>query len=351
MARPRPTSRRATTPPREEPPPLPPALAAARDAFGAYMRIECGFSRHTIDSYSRDLRYLLEGLSLAGLDSLEAVQPPHLSEHLKSLKTQRAMEASSVTRHLSTIRVFFRWALANGKITADPTELLERPMRWKHLPGVLSERDMRQLLAAAREPHAAAARRAPSRRNAGRRGASRPRPPLPLHVRDTALLELMYASGLRASEAATITLSDYLPTLGCVRVIGKGNKQRLVPMGSPARGALEEYLRECRPLLQQVDPSKRAKDHGRVFLSKTGRPLERVAIWGVVKRCARAAGLRDVHPHTLRHSFATHLLAGGADLRVVQELLGHADIATTQIYTHVDRSALKKVHRTFHPRG
>lgn len=310
------------------------------------MRIECGFSRHTIDSYSRDLRYLLGGLAEAGVRSLADVEPPQLSEHLQALKTSRGMEASSVTRHLSTIRVFFRWALANGKITADPTDLLERPMRWKNLPGVLSERDMRALLKAAREPYPE-----PKSVIGAKRGKGGSPAPLPLHVRDTALMELMYASGLRASEAATVTLSDFDPKLSTIRVIGKGNKQRMVPMGGPARVALEEYLRECRPLLQQADTSKRAKDYGRIFLSKTGRPLERVAIWGIVKRCAKLAGLHDVHPHTLRHTFATHLLAGGADLRVVQELLGHADIATTQIYTHVDRTALKKMHRALHPRG
>jgi integrase/recombinase XerD len=137
------------------------------------------------------------------------------------------------------------------------------------------------------------------------------------------------------------------PSLGALRVTGKGNKQRLVPMGTPARQALDEYLADCRPGL--VRPG--GKDKGRVLLSRTGRPLERVAVWQIVQKNARAAGLRSVHPHTLRHSFATHLLIGGADLRVVQELLGHADIATTQIYTHVDRSRLKSVHMKHHPRA
>lgn len=323
-------------------PALPPGLAHARDGFVAYMRIERGFSRHTIEAYARDLRDLLLDLAGEGITDLVGVRPAHLVAHAAGLKAKRGMEPSSVTRHLATIRVFFRWALSTGRVTADPTDLLERPAKWRHLPGVLAPAQVERLLRAADEPYPA--------RRIGRRAGDEA-PPLPLHLRDRALLELLYASGLRATEAATLTLSDVLRDIGCVRVIGKGNKQRLVPMHREARRALEAYLADCRPMLQQVNPSARAKDLGRVFLSRTGRPLERVAIWGIVKRCARLAGLADVHPHTFRHTFATHLLSGGADLRVVQELLGHADIATTQIYTHVDCKRLKGIHRAYHPRG
>jgi integrase/recombinase XerD len=169
----------------------------------------------------------------------------------------------------------------------------------------------------------------------------------PVYLRDLALLELLYASGLRASEIAGVGLADLHQGLGVVRVTGKGSKDRLVPVGGPARRAVADYLDRCRPLLARPGGA----DRGRLFLSIRGRPLERVAVWQIVRRAARRAGLPPTHPHVLRHSFATHLLSGGADLRVVQELLGHADIATTQIYTHVDSTRLKSIHSRFHPRA
>jgi integrase/recombinase XerD len=163
------------------------------------------------------------------------------------------------------------------------------------------------------------------------------------------MMELLYASGLRASELAGLMLSDYLSKERLVRVTGKGNKQRLVPVNVPAVAAIERYLQECRPVL--VPASRAGQDKGRVFVSHTGKPLERVAVWQIVKRCAKAAGLPQAYPHALRHTFATHLLSGGADLRVVQDLLGHVDVTTTQIYTHVDKARLRSVHRQYHPRG
>ena len=168
-----------------------------------------------------------------------------------------------------------------------------------------------------------------------------------LWLRDKAMLELMYAAGLRASEVASLGCDDFKEALGVLLVSGKGRKQRLVPFGRPAQAAVNDYLSELRPSLVRPD----GRDGGRLLLSHTGRPLERVAVWQIVKRCAARAGLRNVHPHMLRHSFATHLLAGGADLRVVQEMLGHSDVATTQIYTHVDSDRLRDVIREHHPRG
>jgi integrase/recombinase XerD len=161
------------------------------------------------------------------------------------------------------------------------------------------------------------------------------------------MLELMYASGLRASEVGALKLSDFDRDELILKVTGKGNKQRLVPVGKPAAAILERYLAECRPQLARHDDRR---DKHRILLSAHGRPLERVAVWQIVKRAARTAGIQGVHPHLLRHSFATHLVAGGADLRVIQELLGHADIGTTQVYTHVDRSHLRKTIARFHPR-
>jgi integrase/recombinase XerD len=307
--------------------PLPAPLQKLHDRFLVYLRVECGLSANTLEAYGRDLRELLHGFHAAGFATLDAVTARALSAHLVQLKTGRGLATTSVIRHLATIKVFFRWALATELIREDPTTVLDRPTKWKTLPDVLSPRQVQSLLAAPQP------------------GADEDGPPL--WLRDRALLELLYASGLRASEVATVALSDLHETLGVVRVTGKGNKQRLVPMGEPARRAVSEYLRDCRPKLER--PDNRAK--GRLLLSRTGRPLERVAVWQIVKRCAALAGLHDVHPHTLRHSFATHLLIGGADLRVVQELLGHADISTTQIYTHVDGTRLKQVHTKFHPRA
>ena len=169
----------------------------------------------------------------------------------------------------------------------------------------------------------------------------------PLWLRDRAMLELMYAAGLRASEVGVLKVNDYSREMGIVKVIGKGNKHRIVPIGEPAIAAVERYLAELRPHLARFNDGR---DGFRLLLSNTGRPVERVAVWQIVRKHALLAGIRGVHPHLLRHSFATHLVAGGADLRVIQELLGHADIGTTQVYTHVDRSHLRDTIAAFHPR-
>ena len=306
---------------------LPPGLEKTRATFTAYLRVECGMSRNTLDAYGRDVRELLEHLAELGVQTAPGVNHRHLAAHIARL-SGRGLAASSVARHLATIKVFFRWLTARGDIERNPADYLDQPTRWKKIPGVLSPRQVKGLLAAP-GPDA--------------EDADGP----PLWVRDRAILELMYASGLRASEGGALGLNEVMETLGVVRVTGKGDKQRLVPMGRPAREALAVYLAECRPLLARGD----GRDNGRVFLSRTGRPIERVRVWQLVKKYAAIAGLHGVHPHVLRHSFATHLLGGGADLRVVQELLGHADIATTQIYTHVDKDRLKSVHAKFHPRG
>lgn len=292
--------------------------------FLTYLRIEAGLAPATLDAYGRDLDDLVAFLRPLGVSIPTGVTPQHLAEHLRELHVQRHLQPSSIARHLSTCRVFFRFHKANGLIEENPARFLEPPMRWKRLPGVLSPIKMRQLL------------ETPSP------GTGR------LWLRDKALLELMYAAGLRATEVAGLQLTDYNPTLRVLIVTGKGSKQRLVPVGKPAREWTERYLAELRPKLTRFDDGR---EKGRLLLSNTGRPLERIAIWQIVRRLAQQAGLLDVHPHMLRHSFATHLLAGGADLRVVQELLGHADIASTQIYTHVDHSRLQEVIRKHHPRG
>ena len=298
-------------------------------AFLTHLRVECGLSPHTLSAYGRDLREMLADLAEHGIASLDDLGPRDLSAHLARLKTERNLAASSITRHLAAIRVFFRWLTAEGRLAENPADWLERPTRWRRLPGVLSPNQVRRLLDAPALD-----------------GDETDAKTVPLWLRDRALLELLYASGLRASEVAGLAVDDLHRTLRVVKVTGKGNRQRLVPLGRPAEEAVDAYLADCRARLLKPD----GRDKGRLLLSRTGRPLERVAIWQIVKRQAARAGLRDVHPHTLRHSFATHLLMGGADLRSVQEMLGHADIATTQIYTHVDRSRLKDVHKRFHPR-
>ncbi|MCA9305792.1 MAG: tyrosine recombinase [Phycisphaerales bacterium] len=297
-------------------------------AFLAFVRVECGLSPNTADAYARDLRDLDDDLALGGVASIAEITPRHLAGHIAALSSRKKMASSSVARHLATMRMFFRWMFANGRIDANPTEWLERPTQWQRLPGVISPANMRALLDA-------------------------PQPAgdgsdvhCPLWLRDRAILEFMYACGLRASEVGALRVNDLHGTLGVITVTGKGDKQRLVPFGRPAQESLEAYLEDCRPSLVRPD----GRDKGRMFLSRTGRPLERVAVWQIVKRNAKAAGLDDIYPHLLRHTFATHLLSGGADLRVVQELLGHSKISTTQVYTRVDQPRLKEIHQKFHPR-
>lgn len=291
--------------------------------FLTYLKVEAGLAEATLEAYRRDLDDLIAFLRERSVANIGAVQPRDLSDHLRDLHRARKMQPSSIVRHLATLRVFFRYLEANGRIEANPSRLLERPTQWRRLPGVMSPKQMKMLLGA------------PSP-EAGR-----------LWQRDKAMLELMYAAGLRASEVGALRVNEYNTTLGVVLVTGKGQKQRMVPIGTPARDAVERYLDELYPSLVRFGDQR---DKGRLLLSNTGRPLERVAVWQIVRKCALHAGLEHVHPHKIRHSFATHLLAGGADLRVVQDLLGHADIATTQIYTHVDRSRLRDVVHRHHPR-
>jgi integrase/recombinase XerD len=318
-----------------------------RAAFAGYLRVECGLAANTLEAYDRDLRDLCDCLDSRGV-SVTTASSRDLAGHLAHLKNARSLAGSSIIRHLATLRVFYRWLAATGKITVDPCEAIDRPTKWKKLPGVLTPKQMRHLLSAPSPAmYAQPARGTRCERGAedsgavGGAGVERV-----LHHRDRAMLELLYASGLRASELAGVRVEDVHATLGVVLVTGKGSKQRLVPVGRPALDAIDVYLKECRPVLAKHS----AAPTSRLFLSRRGGALERVAVWQIVKRCAAAAGLSKVHPHVLRHSFATHLLAGGANLRAVQEMLGHADIATTQIYTHVDSSRLQEVVRKHHPR-
>ncbi|GAB4544196.1 MAG: site-specific tyrosine recombinase XerD [Phycisphaerales bacterium] len=304
-------------------------LDLARERFLGYLRVEAGCLPKTVEEYGRDVRDFVEDARRHGVLTTEQLTARTFEEHLARLKTERGLDARTVVRHLATMRVFCKWLLTAGLTHAHLGEHLERPSAWRRLPEVVSPNQIRRLLT-----HGAPE---PSTQGTG----------APLWVRDRAILELLYASGLRNSECVTLRVEDADLTLGVVRVTGKGDKTRLVPFGEPAERAMVRYLSECRPRL--VRPG--VHHAGRMFLSNTGRPLERTGLWHIVKRCARRAGLEQIYPHLIRHSFATHLLGGGADLRAVQEMLGHASVETTQVYTHVDRTDLARVIRTKHPRG
>ncbi len=290
------------------------------EGFRDHLAFDRGLAERTVEAYGRDCRALVAFLVDRGIRAPERVSYRHLRDFVADLG-RRGLATSSVARKVSAVRAYFRYLQAEGAVTEDPAERLESPARGRPLPSVLSYAEVRRLLAAVPVEHS-------------------------LAFRDRALLEVLYGSGLRASESTELRVRDLYLEEGLLRVVGKGSKERLVPVGSDARHALARYLRESRPGLD------RGEGKGRVFLNRHGRPLSRMGVWKIVRRHAERAGLEErVTPHTLRHSFATHLLEGGADLAAVQEMLGHADISTTEIYTHVDRSYLREVHRSFHPRG
>ena len=309
----------ASRPRRPVGPRKPSRFATPVEQFLTYCRVECGFSPATLSAYAGDLRDLWVFLAQRGVGGWDGLTHDQITSHLEYLAVDRKLEVSSIARHVATIRVFSRFMESNDILDNNPAELLAQPSTWQKVPGVMGDEDVRKLLSA-------------------------PQPSDGLYLRDIALLEMLYAGGLRASELADMQLGHLHLDLGVVRVLGKGNKERLVPIGRPALRAAQHYIENLRPDLEK--PASGNK----VFLSRTGQPITRVVVWQVVKRHAKRVGLKDVHPHTLRHSFATHLLAGGADLRVVQELLGHSNIQTTQVYTHVDKGRLKEVVQRFHPR-
>lgn len=289
------------------------------DAFLQQMDLERGASPHTIAAYRRDLAQYQAQLDRRGIRSWEAVGRAHITEFLFALR-DRGLSASSLARKLAAIRMFHRFLIREGQAGENPSELLESPKTWKRLPDALNFQDTERLLTAPQ----------------GRK---------PADLRNRAILELLYATGLRVSELVNLRLDQFNLDLGILRCVGKGQKERIVPFGRKAAEAVEAYLKRARPVLARNGQAPT------VFLNRQGKTMRRQDVWKLLRFYASACGIKKrVTPHSLRHSFATHLLERGADLRIVQELLGHANIATTQIYTHVERERLKSIHQKFHPR-
>ncbi len=288
--------------------------------FRDYLSLEAGHSPNTIEAYQRDLSRLVAFALTRGARDPGALTTPLLREFIFLLK-DLGLSGATIRRHVSSVRTWFAFLAGEGLVDRDPSDRLETPKRWRTLPDTLSLEEVDRLLAA-------------------------PQVDESLAWRDRVLLELGYGAGLRVSELCDLGLTDLLLGDGLVRAFGKGRKERLVPVGRSIVSAVSVYLHTTRAELDK------GKTKGRLILNARGQPLTRVGAWGIVKKRAAQAGIQKrVTPHTLRHTFATHLLEGGADLRAVQEMLGHADLSTTQIYTHVDRDYLRSVHKKFHPRG
>ncbi|MFA5114302.1 MAG: site-specific tyrosine recombinase XerD [Candidatus Margulisiibacteriota bacterium] len=291
-------------------------MKEAAKAFLDYLQIERGYSKNTTDSYRLDLEQFAKFVKRKRPDQIARADVKNYIDHLNA----EAFSAATIERKMASLKSFFHFAQGEGLSKEDPTIDFSLPKKAKRLPKALSMGDTVKMLMAARGK-------------------------TPLNMRNAALLELLYATGMRASEIIALNLSDINFDVSFVRCFGKGSKERVVPVGRAALGSLKEYLENGRPKLPQ-------KDKEALFLDKNGQRLSRSGLWGVVKKIVHALGLKEqTSPHTLRHSFATHLLEKGADLRSVQEMLGHSDIATTQIYTSVSRERLKKMYAKAHPRA
>jgi len=287
--------------------------------FLSYLAVEAGLAENTIQAYGRDLKSFLQHCKSNKINNLHQIKPAFIQNYLVLL-SRAGRDETSIKRALAAIRMFFKFTRLTGLVDKDLAEILESPKIWQRLPNVCSKKQVRDLLSA-------------------------PCPDDPFYQRDKAILELLYASGLRANELAHLRVSDLNPDIGYLRCLGKGSRERIIPVGKAALAATLEYLADLRPKLAKPESGDF------LLLSRTGRPMSRIEIWRLIKKYAIRAGMpRNLTVHTLRHCFATHLLAGGADLRSVQEMLGHVDIATTQVYIHVDRERLRRIHKKFHPR-
>ncbi len=290
------------------------------DTFLAYLRCEKTLSGNTVEAYRYDLQRLHSFLVQHRIERIADVRPDLLSRYVRVL-FDIGFAPASIQRTIASLRSYFAFLAAEGEVGEDPTVLLESPRNTRYLPSVLTVGEVEKILSAI---------------DLDRRCG----------IRDRAMFETLYATGMRVSELASFTYEQISFEDEIVRIFGKGSKERLVPIGKVALHWIEEYCATERPGLA------RPFSDSTVFLSNRGRPFSRMGIWKMIRCYTKAAGIgKDVSPHTFRHSFATHLLEGGADLRTVQEMLGHANIVTTEIYTHVDREYLREVHRSFHPRS
>jgi integrase/recombinase XerD len=291
--------------------------------FAGYILMEKGLSKNTVSAYTADIRFFIEYLKENEINDFAEVTRNDILYFLED-SSDKGIESASLSRRLVSIKVFYRYLVQEKIIKTDITDVMTSPKLWRLLPDFLSPDEVNALLQVY---------------------SNRVKDPLTL--RNRTILELMYSCGLRVSETVNLRLDNLKFDEGIIRVTGKGNKERIVPIGLPAERLLQKYLDNVRPELL-----KENIDESIVFLSNNGRILDRERVWGIIKEAAKLAGIKkNIHPHTLRHSFASHLLANGADLRVIQEMLGHADISTTQIYTHVDQDRLKSVLQQFHPRA
>ena len=287
----------------------------------ASLKLERNLSENTIASYKNDLSSFLSFLKDSGVDDPSQITSKLLNDFF-ILLTKLGLSSRSSARYFSSLKGFFGYLFSSGYIEINPMEKISAPKVSKGLPNVLNINEIEAIL-------------------------SQPDTSKKLGLRDKALLETFYACGLRVSELINLKISDLFLNEEMIRVFGKGSKERFVPIGSSAINWISEYLKNSRPLLE-----KKAKSQHVLFLNSRGTKLSRMGVWKIVDSNSKLAGIKkEVHPHTFRHSFATHLLEGGADLRAVQEMLGHVDISTTQIYTHIDRDYIKQMHKEFHPRG
>ncbi len=294
-------------------------------SYFRFLQLEKSLAGNSIEAYEHDIDRYSVFLESAGIVDFDTVEEEHISKFIRLLR-ETGLSPKSIARNISAVKGLHKFLIGEKKTRYDPTQNIELPKKGKHLPDVLSLEEINLILDAA-DPAAETATK--------------------FVWRDRAILETLYATGMRVSELTGLTQSNILEEQQLVRVFGKGSKERLVPIGEFALKWINEYKQRLRASLAD---GKRSNDA--VFLNHRGGPISRVSVWQIVTDYTRRAGIKkEIHPHTFRHSFATHLLEGGADLRSVQEMLGHADISTTQIYTHIDREHLKQQHRQFHPRA
>lgn len=289
-------------------------------SFMDYLAVEAGLSNNTILAYGRDLLGFSDYCQAGNVDRLAKIQPLTVYGYLRRL-SENGKQENTISRCLVAIKMLLRFGTLTGAVQEDITDTLDGPKLWKKLPSIANKDQVIQLISAPNEED-------------------------PYYLRDRAILHVLYATGARASEVAGLNTQDVNFTVGYVRCFGKGSKERIVPLGKSSVQVLKTYMEQLRPgLVKPASPNN-------IFLSRTGCALSRIELWRIVKKYAVRAGLpKNLTVHTLRHCFATHLLSGGVDLRALQEMLGHADIKTTQIYTHVDNERLRSIHKQFHPRG